>query len=468
MDDTSLPNYSDLSLQSIRIDGDYKIHKVLIVPGDGNPIDFTNTRYDIFINEDIFQPCLQGTITISDSWDIPNLFPLIGEEKLHIIFKRQGTNSQGNGANAESLPETQTYDKVFRITQMHERTKTREKHQTYTLEFVSEEIIKNHSIKVMKSYRNKLYSTMVKEIYGEYIAVDKPIFVEKSKFKQNFCVSNLTPFDAINIFTTRAVPEKYKGSNYVFFEALDGFHFQTLEYLFDQPFVDELIYEYKNVMDQKTSSYIQKDIKRDVKTVSGYSHIQNFNVLRNLVSGMYGSTLITYDPVRQVFDEIDYDLNKEYEKYVHCDDKKFFRPDVLDAAGQTTSRYNLMSTNKNHDQIPWIAGKEPGIRPTKVEKYLQHRQSQLQHINNYTIALSFPGNPERTVGQIIKFHMPNAMGDSVRAREEDKYLSGNWLITRLTHHIAKNGYFLDCELIKDSFVNEIEYEDPLPIYKDVW
>ncbi len=455
--------------ESIRVEGDYLIDKVQIIPGVGNPIDVTNSRITIILEEDIFKCVISGSISLSDSYDLTMLLPIVGEEKLVITFKRPGTVGKGDSTETQpELEETETYDKTFRIVSLTDRQKQREKQQFYILDFVSEESIKNHKVKVRKSYHKMLYSDMVKDIYDEFLNLGKPLIVEPTKYEQDLVSSNFTPFDIINIISVRSLSEKYVGSNYMFFESLDGYHFETLEKVFDSPPVDTWIYRISNIFNFNNDILTKKDIKSDVINVRGYEHTNNFNVLRNLISGMYASKLITYDLVRQIYTEIEYDLTKEFDKYKHCNDSKPFRIDTLDALGSPESRFNLMCTNKDHDIIPWIAAKEPGILPTHIEEYLQARQSQIQQINNYTISLVIPGNTERTVGQMIEFSLPNSMGDNERAAEPDKYLSGKWLITRLRHRIEKNSYWLDVDLVKDSFVENIVYEDPIPIYQNIW
>jgi hypothetical protein len=452
-----------LDYNSIHAEGDFAVKQIKIVPADGNPLDVSQTYVRLTIEEDIFNSCITGNIVISDSYDLTMLMPLVGEETIIITFLRPGTSGK-TVSSATDLPETEEYDKTFRIVSLSNRQKDRERHQIYVLHFISEENINNHKVKVQKSYKNMLFSDIVSSIYYDFVVASKPIDIETTKYPQDFVVSNLSPFDAINFIATKASPDKHVGSNYVFFENLVGFNFKTMESMFEQAPVEQWNHRVSNIWNTEEKVLPGRMINIDVKNIRGYEHIKNFNILKNLISGMYASTLITYDLVRQVYVEIPHDLKAAFDLYKHCEPFKFFRDDKLDALDAPKGRYYLKSTNKDHDIIPWIAGKEPGILPTQIEEILQHRLSQLQQINNYTVALTVPGNTERTVGQIIDFVLPNCMGDDIRAGEPDKYLSGKWLITALRHRIEKNSYWLDVELVKDSFVNQIVYEDPFPIY----
>ena len=72
----------------LRFAGDVDIERVEIVSSAGRGVEVTNMVAEIQIFEDIFSPCVTGTVTITDSIDLVNVFPFVGEEK--IILNRFG------------------------------------------------------------------------------------------------------------------------------------------------------------------------------------------------------------------------------------------------------------------------------------------------------------------------------------------------------------------------------------------
>ena len=101
----------------IRIAGDFKLNSVQLRPYNGAlPLDLTNVREEINIYEDIYSNFITGDIGIWDTWDLTQLFPLIGEETLILSFNRPGTKPQGNSvggglaaAAMETVKETEDY-----------------------------------------------------------------------------------------------------------------------------------------------------------------------------------------------------------------------------------------------------------------------------------------------------------------------------------------------------------------------
>jgi len=469
--------WSSIQSDIIRHPYDFSIDYIKLHPWNGSePLDLTNVHAGMNIFEDIFNNYLTGNIALVEGWDLPMLFPLIGEEILEVCWKRPGTKDAPPTGTGYSLPQdfpgatasqtvqpTEKWIMKFRVIKMTERNHVRDKVQAYTLHFVSPEAIQNNKKKVYKSYKKKLYSDIVTEVFNEYLLKDKPIESEVTKYEQDFCVSHWTPAQTINIIASRSIPAKHSGSSYIFYESLKNFHFSSLETLFEQKPTETFLYQWKDVW----LNLLNRRIEEEVRTVDGYEFAEYFDVLANLQQGMYASKLWTYDIIRQRYFIYKFDYLKQFGEQVHLDPEKPCTP-TLDALGDPhEARFDLMSTNKDHDIIPWIASKEPGIRPSKIEEYVLHRQSQMQQINGVRITLTLPGNTDRRAGNVIFFAMPNAMSSPEHWNEPEKYLSGKYLIAALRHRIQKGGYVQDIEIIKDTYAKKIEYTDPVPIYLDV-
>lgn len=465
------PSYINDDTDIIRIPNDFFIEYVKLYPWNGAaPLDLTNVRGQINIYEDIFSNFVTGNIEVIDTWDLPTLYPIVGEEILEISFYRQGTKLRPTDGyypeqKHQEVDETERYKMTFRVTKMTDRKLAREKSQYYVLHFVSPELIQNKKKKVRWSFKKKLYSEMVQIIYDATINMGKPIEIEETKFEQDFSVSNWTPAQSINIISSRSLPAGRNGSSYVFFETLKGFRFVTLEKLYEEKPKEDILYQWSNV----NLSPENKKIEEEIRNVHSYDFVDYFDVLSNLQHGMYASKLMTYDLVRQRFFEYDFDYLKEFKKHEHLSDHELCT-DKLDALGEPyLARFNLMGTNKDHDIIPWIAGKEPGIMPMKIEEYVLPRQSQIQQPQNVRMAITLPGSPNRRAGDVLNFMLPNAMGWPEKyADEPERYLSGKYLITAVRHRIEISGYAQDLEIVKDTYKSKIEYVDPVPKYEGAW
>jgi len=457
--------------ESIRVPSDFILEYVKLFPWNGaDAIDLTNIRGTLNIFEDIFNNFITGNISVVDAWDLPMLYPLIGEEILELSFKRPGTKNQeasdqtnayGSENQLQYLEATDSYKMKFRVVKMTDRKLIRDRAQSYTLHFTSPELIANKKSKVRKSYKSKLYSDMIVDIYNTFLKDGKPLVVEKSMYEQDFVFSNWTPSQCINIAASRSIPNGRSGSNYVFFETVAGFNYVSLEKLFEAKEKETLLYQPSNIMLLPPN----RPIDEEVRNVYEFDYVEYFDVISNLQHGMYAAKLLTVDPVRRVYAEYNYDYSKEFDRVKHLEKNKLCS-DGLDAlSAPYMARFDLLVTNKDHDKVDWIVSKEPGIKPMQLENYVLQRQSQMQQINNVRIAVTLPGNPDRHAGDVIAFALPNAMGDPQRfGGEPEKYLSGRYLISAVRNRLEPNGFHQDIELIKDSFLSKIEYQNPIEIY----
>lgn len=466
------------AVNKLRTNNDFVLKKLELTAYNGATYDLTNIRVRLCMYSDIFQNCMSGTISIYDGLDLPQMFPLIGEEKLTVILTRPDENSSGVDGSDPLLPE---YKMTYRIYKMDERDLDNDKTQVYVLHFVSEEYLKSYKTKVRKVYKDMPYSEMVEKIYNEFVHVTKPIHVEKSKFDQKFAISNLSPIEAINVFTARSISDAGLGEGYVFYEDTEKFNFVSLGSLLAGAVKEEYGFGVMNV--SKNSLDFPKPGERpepifnmyddfetaELRTLEKYQWSGSFDVLANQTSGMYNSKLWTYDFVRQVWeDEYDFDYEAQFQEFQHLGKEPPLTAG-LDAKGDPLSHVRLRHTNKDHDTVPWISSREPGILPLNLEEYIQKRTSQLHQINNARISFTVSGDPRRKVGDVIEFLLPEVSSKvSNEFRQElDSYFKGKWLICAINHRLEMGSYHMDVEIIKDSLDSAVEHRDIIERYNEL-
>lgn len=460
-----------------RVINDFIIDEITLISFDGEEYDIRNMRLKINIYSDIFNPCLSGTISILDSLDLPVMYPLVGEEKLRISFSTPYEDD-------DPLPPIK---KEFRIYKMENRGLENNQTQIYILKFISEEFIKQNKTRVFRTFKDKTYTEMIEEIYKEYIEIkgtDKQLFLEETEFDQHFCVSNKSPVEAINTIASRSTSAEFDSKAFVFYENFEGFVFKSLGNLKSQEEFIEMSFGVIDInRDAIGAPFSSPDSRPEIsdlgdsrdknqanfRTAQQYLWSKSFDVLENQSYGYYNSKLFTYDPIRQVWDdEIDFDLDEEFDNFVHLAKEKTYT-EALDAKGDPLSNFRLRRTNKDHDTIPWIAEREPGILPFQLEEYIQQRTYELKSIEENKLIITTSGNPEIMAGQVMKFYLPENSGKISHEfkQELDRYFSGKWLILSTCHRLERDQYFLDLEITKDSLENVIEHDDILDKYLEI-
>ena len=160
----------------------------------------------------------------------------------------------------------------------------------------------------------------------------------------------------------------------------------------------------------------------------------------------------------KTFKEYDFDYNEEYGKQNHLEQDAsggkrddngilpYFNYDKGDTFGTKNEGvlHFQSSTSKVHNDY-----EQP-----EAEEILQKRISQHIAANNLIIEITVPGTTEINVGDIVNFSLPKyAAATEDDKKDQDKYLSGRYLISAARHHVStlNKRHTLVLELIKDSF-----------------
>lgn len=445
-----------------RREGDYVIKFVKLVAYNGAAYDVSAIHLGINIYEDIWNNVATGDITFQDANDLAQLYPLIGEERIKIRFTRP--DNSGDGLLDENV------DIDFRIYKMSNRQLEKDKFQVYTLHFVADEFITSLKTKLSMGFDDMLYSEMV-DIAFKKLGSSKPIEIEETMFEHKYTVPYIHPIEFINTLAAKSISAAGNGACYVFFCDRDKFHFKSMGLLLDQPPVETYTYQWSNVLENENNEgYRSRTIDQDFRAFERYGFEGSFDVLNNLISGMYASKLLTYDLTRQIFEVKEFDYIKEFDTFKHLDKNPPLTP-ALDALGSPAAVSKFMHTNLDHDKVPWIVAHEPGIKPWHIEEYVLYRYSQMQQVlGTHRVMVSVTGDPRRKVGQTIEFLLPQAVSkvDKENPEELDKYLQGKYLITSLVHRITGLTYAMEAEIVKDTYKSEIEHIDPNKHYDGVW
>ena len=419
---------------------------------------------ELKIQEDIFHGCITGEISLVDAVDLPQLLPLIGEEKIKVVFSKFKTGQPDS-------PEFPDYVMTFRVYNISQRKVDNTKVQTYTLYLVSEEFIKNFTIRLSRSFVNMPYSSMIDKAYNEKVRVSKPIVIEPTKGDKRYISPNITPFEMFNTLASQSVSSEGNGECYVFYEDKDQFNYVSLGKLLTQAVVnpnEPIIYRPKNLTFDSVTHTKKLAVER--RNIEKYIYSKEFNILQNEATGLYASKAITIDLIRQKIGQVELDLDASFGTFKHLENNKYWTEN-LDTLHKPDSHVKYISTDTGQDSpdVPWISEKDSSIKSKNIEEYVLRRTSQLDQINTTRMLINIPGNPTMKVGQVIDVNLPQNLGKvSLQHPEQlDRYRSGRFLIISAMHTITLTSYNIHMEIAKDSYLSPIEHVDAFELYKDV-
>jgi len=441
--------------------GAFELSDVILISyqsfdGAGTPkrLSIRSLVQELSIYESIDGKFLSGDMTLLDGTNAIQTLPITGFERVEFFFRTPGTDKGFDFSVKTGHP-------MF-VYSLKNRSGVNPRSQIYTLKFVSMEAIRNHQTRITQAFTGQI-DQMVTDICYNYLKTKKDLVVEDTKSNHKFVMPRVKPTKAIEQLRKNARSLNFENSGFMFFENGDGFNFKSYEGLFctkdgsPRPVKAHYSPKIKN---------IGEDPVYALQSVENFKILQQFDTLNNTANGVYASRLITHDLYNKTFEELDFDYNKEYGKQNHLEqddngDKRsdngilpFFNYDNGDTFGNKNegSIYYQSETKKIHNTHELPESKD----------ILQKRISQHIATNSLIIEITAPGTTELRVGDIVNFTLPKYAPNSKEdPKDNDKYLSGRYLISAARHHVStlNKRHTLALELIKDSFNVSLPMED---------
>lgn len=381
--------------------GDINIESVVIA-GKKGTFDATNLFQQLNIYEDLMIPGLNASIVLFDDKNLQQLLPLIGEEILYVSY---------------NTPSLGSFRHTFAISSMTDASPSSAlKMRSYLIEAVAEEVYRNKSTLVQKSYKTNL-DKIVKDVFENFLKSNKNLSTEETKGIQEYIITNERPFDAINRIRKRSASTSHPSSSYLFFENQMGYHYDTLESLFEKGKVAE----YDN------SDVGADDVVRRVnfRTVLGYNLPDVYNTSMKIGQGAFSSNMKVLDFKSLLFSS---------------EDKK---PE--NASGRSSGDFKkAMDKSGISSFIP----KDLDKPDTFIDKFIPDQRSYLAEVDQCKLHLKIFGDSTLTVGQKIFVHIVVNDGSS-GSRQNSAQFAGEYVISKLNSVI----YPAD---IKPRFVQLVE------------
>lgn len=422
---------------------DLAIKSCKIFATSGQAVDFKNLIAEFSYFEDIFSFGISGHMLINDSMGYINIMQLHGEERLLLEFTKPGMDNP--------------IQKVFRVFKVSHRTQTSLNNENYILHFCTEELLLNEQYKVTKTYNKALVSDIVKDILLNYLHTDEKNikYIDKTIGLKDLTIPLFKPIQAINWLATLALSgEKNSlGAPFLLYENKEGFYFKSILNLFKQDVYNTYYYEPKGIRNKSGAPDIGSDMLNAIK----YEVIQAFDSASAIRSGMYSNKLITFDPVRLKFGEttFDYEQYKKNSESLDADGLPITNPNRNnDNVNKTPGVVKFSITSTGQSQNEYFKGKQQTIQENLIEQTVPYRTAQLVMFCNNRIKLQLPGDPDLTVGKIVKFNMPTVTYSNPNSRQKnpDEFYSGKYLVTAVRHYFnQENKFFTVIEICKDSF-----------------
>lgn len=448
------------TITGYRFAGDVEVKSLILVSQGGEAVDISKIALEVNVFQSLTEHYLQCEVVISDALSLFNSFAgdpnsqtqggFNGGEVLIVSYKTRSSD----------LDFKTHFFGVYSIT---DRQRVDEKIEAYVLNGVSSEAYRSSFRKISRSFgesKGNLISSMVKSVVDEFVydrqikdlhrnyrsilstRIEKDVNIDKTNGLQRFVIPNMTVDDTLDFFACEADCDTHV-PYYMFYEHSTGFNFRDLNTLVTQEPKERYVYVATNVLDKEDDPELAV---RDFQKIIHYNVIRQTDILGNTKAGLFRSRTINLDILKKNKSEYIFDYEKEYTKFNKL--QKFKIPGFVTEEPVVY----MMQSRTGHDTCCPLFKPENHL-PKRINEFVGRKKSYQRHIFNNVLEVTVIGNSELDVGDVITIQIPNATTLKDYDGKRDKYLSGNYLITKVRHKFGGTTgteftTFLEC--VKDT------------------
>ena len=434
--------------QYIRNPTDFNLKQLtLITSVGGGAIDLTTFIIELNLYEDIFSSTISGEVVLQDSLGLISTHLLNGTEFIQVQLQKTTKDSAYISRN-------------YRVYKISKRViSDSNQYEIYVLNFCSEEFLLSEQYRISKSMKGMLISDIITNVLNIYVLGNlgnKPLYIDATKGVYDFVLPNKKLFETINWLSTYAQPAEGTGADMLFYENSQGYHFHSLQKLYQNPVYQTYKFDPKNLLEKPGQIAIQQQLTN----ASDFEMLDFFDTLGAVSNGTFGNKVITIDPLTRkvnmgLFDYGNYSgkkLNsyKLTNNYQNRFGKKMSDTPHETLIGLEMGTLRMATTNIEEKKNKYISQKPDSVaNDIMIEKYLPNRVAQLALANYMRIKITVPGDPLLLAGSVVTFNTFRINPDS-NNRSLDPLYSGKYLVTAVRHIVKGNGYITVLELAKDS------------------
>lgn len=408
-------------------EGKYNLLSLTIsTPND--PLDLSLYAVKCDVYESILSPSAIMELTISDSTGLLSSFNFI-EESLCLSFT----------TDVDSPP----IHYKFKIIEINPaRTLPSDKGVVFVMTGISEEILKSKTIKNIPLVRKKIESEKIVKAMLGLTETKKDLFFEKTKGLHTFALTNISPFQAIDMVRKTAVSDKHKGSAFVFFENKNGYHFKSLEKLVEEgiPNIGDKFFIHSALGGANT-------LGSKWRNIIAFKVLQNGNQNVGLAVGGYNNSIRRYNLETGELELYEKNAN-QIEFYSMNKGSTSSSKELQEKRNKDEG--NIVLSLYNSDQENNEFAEKQNLLPYYITSFL----SVIVHMTIY-------GDSTITVGDMITCKIPEhtglTIGDQRAYTDDDPVTSGNYLVCKVRHVLTFGElpqYYQGLEIIKDGIGGE--------------
>ena len=441
-----------------------KYNYVVIQPLEGKAVDLTGHLQYIEYFENIMSPTISMNMKISSSFNFVSRLPIRGGEMIAMeVETLSGTLKFGSVEKNQGIVPGSGELYVYKLENLDQPSMA----QSFTLKITSPEFFTNETSRCMKKYKPATIDSHVRDILTNTMQIDpdKIDKIDKTTNSYSFIGNTKKPFHTISWLCPKAISGSKQGvsgegqqakavgtAGYLFFENQRGFNFRSIENLVSRTRKGNESADAKIKGDEIHGPYVHQgkgSVGNLYKTEENFK-INHFHVNRGtdirkaLTVGQYANKTVFFDSLSHVVSVYDYKLlgDDGLENQLGSDDEK-------EASSNELKMLNSRLFVRVSDHGTLGIGTD-GFQTSGIDQAYQAKSaSRYNQLFSQSVDIQIPLNTRIKVGDLINCIFPEM--DQGRSSDLDQSASGNYLVTRLNHHIEPNASFSSLNLVRDSY-----------------
>ena len=448
--------------------GDYVLEKLILINHLGYKVDIKYLMTELNIYESIYKNALTGSVVVADEGNQIARMSIQGLERIAFHLKTPGV-AYGKEDVVDATEETGEPFQIFNVT---DRKQVNQGLTIYTLHFASREFMRNLRTKVSQAYDGKYDRAVIDIMKDEnYLDSRKKLHYEPTGNANKIVIPNLQPFAAINMIAKKSIADKTNGVGYYFYETTGGYYFRswasmiTSQGNFSRPAKQSFYYQpAKMASENRTKNKdnkIQDQVEKEYQSVESYEFVNNFHdIATNTALGTYGHRVISLNLFDKSYDITDYNFHSEYQTTPHADSVGKFANNRYPVSNSPVDYDNRDSVSDYAESRVSLQVTTPFVHDKDVGKYgldvqqdglkTGHGISQENQVKQGTVLkLVVKGQSYLQAGDLIEFDLRDVNKDDPQNNSDPRF-SGNYIITKIRHHVTGEKYDMVLECVKDS------------------
>jgi hypothetical protein len=277
--------------------------------------------------------------------------------------------------------------------------------------------------------------------------VRKPFYVQPTEGTMRVVMPNFPPSDAMRFLSERSFSSTAPSCSYRFFETFTGFWYVTDEFLIQHGLensqtIEEFAYNAQNSQEGDKPEL-------QVSTFRHFSNPSRVNTVSDLKSGGYKNKVIEIDLGRRRARNIDYDYRNDANYIDMSGNKSSLKsdPHTEDFIEETFTDENARRflVYKDYYDDKGASLRSQQYYPNIIQNRIAYQHHLGQTVVNATLNAS---RLDLRPGKIIKVRVPKITVENRPDAPYNEQLSGNYLITSISHQLVDDNMETNVTLAK--------------------